>query len=251
MYVQRDLVTLYLQTVFGPLWYVIQPFLTAGMYLFVFSGLVRVPTGVVPPALFYLAGVFLWNYFNACFYATYDIFAANTGVFGKVYFPRLVVPLACLISNLVKVFIQLPVFALVYIIYVWIDGTEGVGPNWTLLLTPVYVFLTGLLSIGVGLICTSLSTKYRDVKFFASFIVQLLMFATPVIYPLSLAPESYRTVLAINPLAYIFEAFKYGCFTDGIFDPSHITLSALCILVVFVVGILMYGRVERNFMDTI
>ena len=216
MYVRRDIVTYYKQTILGPLWFVIQPIFTTLMYMFVFGGLAGISTDGAPQPLFYLSGIMLWNYFSDSFNASSNVFSSNASVFGKVYFPRLVVPLAGLSSNLVKLLIQLVLFILVYAGYT-IAGYP-VQLNATLLLFPFYIFLLAFHALSWGLIVSSLTSKYRDMKFLISFGLQLFMYATPIIYPLSAAGEKFRWALELNPLTPIFEAFKYGCLGCGSFS---------------------------------
>ena len=209
MYIKRDIVTKYKQTILGPVWYVVQPMLTTVIYMFVFGGLAGISTDGVPQPLFYMAGILLWNYFSECFNGSSDIFGQNASVFGKVYFPRLVVPIASMISNLIKMLIQLVLFMVVYLYYaLYTDAQVQMG--WSALLFPLLVVMLALHATSWGLIFSSLTTKYRDLKFLIQFGLQLFMYATPIIYPLSVAPAKYRFILELNPLTPIFEAFKHG-----------------------------------------
>lgn len=249
MYIKRDIVTVYKQTILGPVWYLVQPVLTTIMFMFVFGGLAGISTDDVPQPLFYLAGITMWNYFSACFSACNNVFAANAGVFGKVYFPRLVVPLSAITSNLIKMLIQMALFVAVYIFFV-IKGTT-VGVQWQIVLTPLYVILIAFHALSWGLILSSLTTKYRDLTFLISFGLQLFMYVTPVIYPLSTAPANYQTILALNPLTPIFEAFKYSCFGCGMFDWGGLLYSTAFMLVMLFFSVIVFTRVEKNFMDTV
>ncbi len=249
MYIKRDIVTVYKQTILGPLWYVIQPVLTTIMFMFVFGGLAGISTDEVPQPLFYLAGITLWNYFSAAFTACNNVFAANAGVFGKVYFPRLVVPLSAITSNLIKMLIQMLLFIAVYVVYAFM-GTN-VGVQWQIVLTPFYIFLIAFHALSWGLILSSLTTKYRDLNFLITFGLQLFMYATPVIYPLSTAPANYQAILQLNPLTPVFEAFKYSCFGCGIFDWGGLLYSTIFMLVTLFISIVVFNRVEKNFMDTV
>jgi lipopolysaccharide transport system permease protein len=249
MYIQRDLVTLYKQTILGPLWFLIQPVFTTVMYMFVFGGLAGISTDGAPQPLFYLSGIMLWNYFNECFNGASNTFTANAGIFGKVYFPRLVVPLASLTSNLLKMLIQLVLFIIVYIGYA-ISGFQ-VQLNITLLLFPFYVLLLAFHAMSWGLIISSLTSKYRDLKYLVSFGIQLFMYATPIIYPLSAAGDKYRWALELNPLTPIFEAFKYGCLGCGSFSVGGLVYSTVFMLVTMFISVIVFNRVERNFMDTV
>ena len=249
MYIHRDIVTQYKQTILGPLWYLIQPLMTTVMYMFVFGGLAGISTDGLPQPLFYMSGIVLWNYFNACFTASSEVFTANAGVFGKVYFPRLIVPLSAVTSNLLKMLIQLLIFVGLYI-YFAVNGAP-LHLNVVALLFPVLVVMLAFHALSWGLIFSSLTTKYRDLKFLIQFGVQLFMYATPVIYPLSVAPEKYRSILELNPLTPIFEAFKYGTLGTGSLDWGGLAYSALFMLISLFFAVVIFSRVERNFMDTV
>ena len=252
MYVKRDIVTKYKQTILGPLWYVIQPVFTTIMYMFVFGGLAGISTDGAPQPLFYMAGILLWNYFSETFTLCSDIFSANANVFGKVYFPRLVVPLSIATSNLLKMLIQLVLFILVYLYFKFFtQAGQFLTPHSSLLILPLLVVLPALHSMSWGLIISSLTTKYRDLKFLIQFGIQLFMYATPVIYPLSAAPEKYREIIALNPLTSIFEAFKYSCFGCGSLDLCGLLYSTIFLLVTLFLSVVIFSRTERNFMDTI
>lgn len=249
MYIHRDIVTQYKQTILGPLWYLIQPLMTTAMYMFVFGGLAGISTDGLPQPLFYMSGILLWNYFNACFTASSEVFTANAGVFGKVYFPRLIVPLSAVTSNLLKMLIQLLIFVGLYICFA-VNGAP-LHLNVVALLFPVLIVMLAFHALSWGLIFSSLTTKYRDLKFLIQFGIQLFMYATPVIYPLSVAPEKYRSILELNPLTPIFEAFKYGTLGTGSLDWVGLAYSALFMLVSLFFAVVIFSRVERNFMDTV
>ncbi|MBO4230941.1 MAG: ABC transporter permease [Bacteroidales bacterium] len=249
MYVRRDIVTVYKQTILGPLWFFIQPAFTTIMYMFVFGGLAGISTDGAPQPLFYLSGIMLWNYFSECFNGASNTFTANAGIFGKVYFPRLVVPLASLTSNLVKMLIQLLLFVAVYVYFV-ATGFQ-VALNWAALLFPVLVLMLAFHALSWGLIVSSLTSKYRDLKYLVSFGIQLFMYATPIIYPLSAAGDKYRWALELNPLTPIFEAFKYGFLGCGSLSWGGLLYSMVFMLVTLFFSIIVFNRVERNFMDTV
>ena len=249
MYIRRDIVTFYKQTVLGPLWFLIQPILTTAMYMFVFGGLAGISTDGASQPLFYLSGVMLWNYFSDSFNVSSNVFINNASVFGKVYFPRLVVPLAGLTSNLIKMGIQLILFLLVYVGYL-IAGVP-LHVNATLLLFPFYVLLLAGHAMSWGLIVSSVTSKYRDLRFLVSFGLQLFMYATPVIYPLSVASGKFKFALELNPLTPIFEAFKYGCLGCGSFSVGGLLYSTIFMLVTLFLAVIVFNRVERNFMDTV
>ena len=249
MYVRRDIVTQYKQTILGPLWFFIQPIFTTVMYMFVFGGLAGISTDGAPQPLFCLSGIMLWNYFSECFNRSSDTFTANAGVFGKVFFPRLVVPLSALTSNLIKLLIQLLLFIIVYVAY-RLSGTP-LSLNGAAFLFPLLVALLAFHALSWGLIISSLTTKYRDLKFLISFGLQLFMYATPIIYPLSAASEKYRWALELNPLTPIFEAFKYGCLGCGSLSWGGLLYSTLFMTVTLFLSLIIFNRVERSFMDTV
>ena len=249
MYVRRDIVTFYKQTILGPLWFVIQPILTTAMYMFVFGGLAGISTDGAPQPLFYLSGILLWNYFSDSFNKSSNVFVSNASVFGKVYFPRLVVPLAGLTSNLVKMGIQLVLFILVYIGY-RISGA-ALAINASLLLFPFYVLLLAGHAMSWGLIVSSFTSKYRDMRYLVGFGLQLFMYATPVIYPLSVAGGRFKWALELNPLTPIFEAFKYGCLSCGSLSWGGLLYSTVFMLITLFLAVILFNRVERTFMDTV
>lgn len=251
MYIRRDIVTQYKQTILGPLWYVIQPLFTTIMYMFVFGGLAGISTDGAPQPLFYMAGIVLWGYFSQCFTVSSDVFGTNANVFGKVYFPRLVVPLSGITSNLLKMLIQLGIFIIIYIYYLMTLPAGTLHVNNTLFLFPVLILLIAMHGMSWGLIISSMTTKYRDMKFLVQFGIQLFMYATPVIYPLSAAPEKYRDIIALNPLTPIFEAFKYGCLGCGSLDWGGLLYSTIFMCITLFLSVIIFSRTERNFMDTV
>ena len=249
MFVKRDIVTQYKQTVLGPLWHFINPILTTVMYMVVFGGIARISTDGLPQPLFYLAGISLWNYFSACLYRTSTTFVENEYIFGKVYFPRLIMPVTIIISGLITFFIQLSLFILVYVYYV-VQGFS-VAPNIHILLIPVLILMLAGLALGFGIIISSMTTKYRDLRVFFGFFVQLWMYATPVIYPLSeLSPEK-QWIAALNPVTSIVETFKFATLGQGIFSWSQLGYSFVFMCVVLAIGIVVFNKVQRNFMDII
>ena len=249
MYVKRDIVTVYKQTILGPLWFFIQPIFTTAMYMFVFGGLAGISTDGVPQPLFYLSGIMLWNYFSECFNGASNTFTANAGIFGKVYFPRLVVPLASLTSNLIKMLIQLLLFIVVYVYFVAIGGPVSI--NAAALLFPVLVFMLAFHALSWGLIVSSLTSKYRDLRYLVGFGLQLFMYATPIIYPLSAAGDKFRWALELNPLTPIFEAFKFGVLGSGSLSWGGLLYSFVFMVVMLFFSVIIFNRVERNFMDTV
>lgn len=251
MYVRRDIVTQYKQTILGPMWYVIQPLFTTIMYMFVFGGLAGISTDGAPQPLFYMAGIVLWGYFNECFNVSSDVFGVNANVFGKVYFPRLVVPLSGVTSALLKMLIQLSIFVVIYIYYAVTLPSGSLHINAAVLLFPVLIFMLAMHGMSWGLIISSMTTKYRDMKFLVQFGMQLFMYATPVIYPLSAAPEKYRNIIAMNPLTPILEAFKYATLGCGSLDWGGLLYSTCFMCVTIFFAVVVFSRTERNFMDTV
>lgn len=249
LFVRRDFVAQYKQTILGPLWHFVQPVLTTLMFTVVFGKLAGIPTDGVPPMLFYLAGLTNWNYFSACLTGTANTFVGNQGIFGKVYFPRLVTPLSIVASNMIKYGIQLLLFAGFYI-YFLIQGTQ-IQPNAYILLFPILIVLLAGMGLGFGLIITSMTTKYRDLTVLLGFGVQLMMYATPVIYPLSQVPERYQLYAVLNPMTSVIETFKYGFLGQGTFSWGHLGYSAAFTVVLLLVGVVVFNKTERNFMDTV
>ena len=250
MYVKRDIVTFYKQTILGPLWFVIQPVLTTVMFMFIFGRLAGISTDGIPGPLFYFSGIILWNYFADCLTRNSRVFIDNQHVFGKVYFPRLVVPLSVTISNLVRFLIQ---FAIFLVIYAWYYFSEGsvVKPNIHILLLPLLVLMAAGLSLGFGIIFSSLTTKYRDLTFLLTFAVQLWMYASPVIYPLNTIPANKQWILVLNPMTSVIETFKYGAIGQGVFSWWHLGYSLLFMVVLLFLGVMIFNKVEKGFMDTV
>ena len=251
LFVRRDFVAQYKQTILGPLWHIIQPVLTTIMFLLVFGTIANIPTDDIEPILFYMSGITIWNYFSTCLTATSNTFVANASIFGKVYFPRLVLPLSIVISNIIKFGIQ---FGILILGMLWFAIFENIpiafGINW--LLIPVLVLIMAGTGLGLGIIISSLTTKYRDFAVLIGFAIQLLMYATPVAYPLSfLKNKSYVSLIEWNPLSPIVEGFRYALFSKGNFDILSLTYSFLFMAVVLVIGAVFFSKVERTFMDTV
>ncbi len=250
MFIKRDIVTQYKQTILGPTWYFIQPALTTIMYMVVFGGIAGISTDGLPQPLFYLAGIVLWQYFSECLNKTSATFTQNQHIFGKVYFPRLISPLSNVLSNLVRMSIQFLLFLIVYVYYVAV-GVD-VMPNTYALLLPLLIVMLAGLSLGFGIIISSMTTKYRDLTILFTFIVQLWMYATPVIYPLStITNDKIRMLMGINPLTSIFEAFKYGMLGVGQFSWGGLGYSFGFMVVLLLVGVVVFNKVQRSFMDTV
>jgi lipopolysaccharide transport system permease protein len=249
MFVKRDIVTQYKQTILGPLWFFVNPALTTVMFMIVFSRIAHISTDGLPPPLFYLSGICLWNYFSACLLKTSSTFKDNENIFGKVYFPRLVMPMSTITSCLYTFGIQLILFLLVYVYYL-LAGVS-VAPNIYLLLVPVLVVMLAGLSLGFGIITSSLTTKYRDLSILFTFIVQLWMYATPIIYPLSVMSPKKQWIAALNPVTSIIETFRYATLGTGTFSWTQLSYSFAFMCVVLGIGIVVFNKVQRSFMDTV
>jgi lipopolysaccharide transport system permease protein len=249
LFVRRDFVSVYKQTILGPLWYIIQPILTTVIFTIIFGRIAKLSTDGLPQFLFYLSGTVVWTYFSDCLTKTSNTFITNAQLFGKVYFPRLAVPISILISNLITFVIQFVLF-LGFMAYYWLKGT-GVHPNIWVLFTPVLLLLMAGLGLGFGIIVSSLTTRYRDLRFLVAFGVQLWMYVTPVIYPVSSIPERFRLLIEANPLTSILEAFRYAYLGSGMLNIPNLGYTAIFTLVVLAVGTLLFNRVEATFMDTV
>ena len=249
LFVKRDIITVYKQTVLGPLWYFIQPILTTIMFTIVFGRIAKLSTDGLPPVLFYLSGIIVWNYFAECFKTTSDSFTKNEEIFGKVYFPRVIIPMSVVLSNLVKFAIQFLLFLGIFAYYL-MQGTPLAVSGW-MLLVPLLIGMVAGLSLGFGMIISSLTTKYRDLTFLIVFGIQLAMYATPVIYPLSEAPEKYRLFILANPMTAIIEAFRYVFLGAGSFNVANLLYSFAFMVAVLLVGLLIFNRTEKTFMDTV
>jgi lipopolysaccharide transport system permease protein len=249
LFIKRDITVTYKQTILGPLWFFVQPLLTTLMFLLVFGRIAGIPTDGVPPILFYMGGITIWNYFSESLRLTSDTFIKNAGLFGKIYFPRIVTPLSVVSSNLVKFCIQFVLFLGVYFYYYFTNGQ--IQPNFTLFLLPVYIFILAIMALGFGLIISAMTTKYRDLTFLIQFGIQLWMYITPVIYPISQIPEKYRWVIIANPVSSIVESFKYGFTGSGSFSINRIVYSAIFSFVLFLFSVAIFNRTEKTFMDTV
>jgi len=249
MFVKRDIVTVYKQTILGPIWFFVQPIMTMLVYVVVFGNIAQISTDGIPAPLFYLSGITLWNYFADSFNKTSGTFVSNAGIFGKVYFPRLIVPLSVVTSNVIKFFIQ---FALFLVIWAWfLFTTDRIQPNAWLLSTAYCVLLMAGLGLGFGIIFSSLTTKYRDLTFLISFGVQLAMYATPIIYPMSMLSERYQRILWWNPISHIIEAFKYGFLGAGEASIPGLAYTTAFTLITLFLGVIIFNRTEQTFMDTV
>ncbi|MBJ6367885.1 ABC transporter permease [Snuella sedimenti] len=252
LFVKRDVVTVYKQTILGPLWYLIQPLFTALTFTLIFNKVANIETGTVPPFLFNLAGISVWNYFKNCLQATSDTFRSNAGIFSKVYFPRLISPLSVVISNLIKFGIQLLIFIGFYVYYY----TQGaaVSLNSTLVFFPVLIILMGLLGLGLGMVISSMVTKYRDLKYLLNFGVQLLMYTSAVMYPLALMREKlprFAWLVEYNPMAYVIEAARYMLLSTGTLSVNGIVYTAIVTMSILFIGLVVFNKTEKSFIDTV
>jgi lipopolysaccharide transport system permease protein len=249
LFVWRDFVSFYKQTILGPLWFIIQPLLTTLTFTVIFGNIAQLSTDGLPKILFYLSGITAWNYFSDCLLKTSETFTANSTLFGKVYFPRLAVPVSIVISNLIKFAIQLGLFLGFYFYFLG-RGTTA-RPTSALLLMPLLVLLMAGLGLGSGIIVSALTTRYRDLRFLVQFGTQLLMYSTPVIYPLSKLPAEYRWIMLANPMTPVIETFRYAFLGTGTFSWNLLGISAAVTLLILAAGVLLFNKVERTFMDTI
>ena len=258
LFVKRNIITQYKQTILGPAWFVIQPALTVIMYMIVFGGIAGIPTDGVPRPLFYLAGTSMWAYFSSCLQSTSNTFVNHSGLFGKVYFPRLVMPLASVTSNLLRLSIQFGFFAIVYVAYTIFDPTCQAHLTWFALLLPVLIFMLAGLALGFGTIVSSMTTKYRDLQVLFSFVVSLWMYATPIVYPLSQTKSMtyfgipVHKLMCLNPVTPVIETFKYGFLGSGTFVGWRWLIYSFVVMVILLfLGTLIFNKVQKSFMDTV
>ena len=247
--VKRDFVSFYKQTILGPLWFFIQPLFTTIIFTFIFGNLAGLSTDGLPQPLFYMAGITAWNYFADCLTKTSTVFRDNANIFGKVYFPRLIMPLSIVVSNLVRFGVQMLLFFMMIGYYAYTGADFHL--NAYVLLFPILVLLMALLGLGLGLIITALTTKYRDLAFLITFGVQLMMYATTVIYPLSAAPAAYKWVIELNPMTGIIEAFRYGFLGEGSLTLQTLGYSVIFTLVSLFLGVIIFNKTEKTFVDTV
>lgn len=253
LFVKRDIVTVYKQTILGPLWYFIQPLFTAITFTIIFNNVAGIQTGSIPPFLFNLAGIIIWNYFTSCLNETSDTFKKNASIFGKVYFPRVIMPMATVITNLVKLGIQLLIFVGFYIYFV-ANGTMENTLGLNILFFPFLVVIMGLLGLGMGMLISSMVTKYRDLSFLVSFGVQLLMYVSAVMYPMALIQEKLPNLgwlIAYNPLAYVVETSRYILLNEGTISMGGLLYTVLVTLALFFLGLLIFNKTEKSFIDTV
>ncbi len=249
LFVRRDFVSTYKQTILGPIWFFIQPLLTTLTFILIFGRVAKLSTDGLPMMVFYLAGITVWNYFAQTLTATSTVFKDNAQMFGKVYFPRLTMPLSIVISNLVRFGIQFALFMAVWIYY-FVLG-DAIKPNLYILLTPFLILVMGIMSLGLGMIFSALTTKYRDLAMLLTFGIQLLMYATPVIYPLSSLSDKYKWLIVANPMTSIVETFRYAFLGSGTFNWSYLGYSFIFSLVILFVGVITFNKVQKSFTDTV
>ena len=251
LFVERDFKTFYKQTILGPLWFFIQPLITTLVFTVIFNRVAKIPTDEIPPNLFYMSGIIAWNYFSSCLMLTSSTFTSNAAIFGKVYFPRIIVPLSNVISALTKFLVQLIMFLGFYFYYI-ATGNDQIAPKFeTLIFIPLMILQMALLGQGLGMIISSMTTKYRDLSYLVSFGTQLLMYASPIVYPLSVVPEKYKILIIANPMTPIIEGFRQAFIGQGSFQISMFFVSLSITIAIFLVGILIFNKVEKSFIDTV
>ncbi|MBU0941562.1 MAG: ABC transporter permease [Bacteroidetes bacterium] len=249
MLLKRDFITFYKQTILGPIWFFVQPIMTSLIYVVLFGQVAKLSTDGLPQLAFYLAGITIWNYFADSLTKTSAVFTTNASIFGKVYFPRLIMPLSIVFSGLLKFAIQFGLFIAVVLYYTFIESS--IQPNLWVLATPLLIILMAAFALGLGMIFSSMTTKYKDLSFLLTFGIQLYMYATPVVYPVSAMPEKYQWLVKANPLTGIFECFRYGYLGAGSFTPSSLIFSTITIAILLSIGIVIFNKVEKSFMDTV
>lgn len=250
MFVKRDFLANYKQTVLGPLWFFIQPVLTTIMFTMIFGKFAGLPSDGLPKVPFYLAGLTIWNYFSECFNKTSSVFTSNAGIFGKVYFPRLIMPLSIVVSGLMRLAIQFLLF-ICFLAFYLIKGGTTIMPNMYILLTPLLLIIMAGYALGAGMIFSALTTKYRDLTFLLSFGVQLLMYGSPIIYSVNAVPEKYKSIILANPLSIVVETFRYAYLGTGYFNWSSLGYSFIMMLMLLASGVIIFNKVEQSFMDTV
>ena len=249
MFVKRDFVTFYKQTILGPLWYIIQPLVNTLVFTIIFGKVAKISTDGIPPFIFYMAGTVVWGYFATCLQLTSNTFVKNAQIFGKVYFPRLTIPVANIIIGLFQFGIQFVVFLGFLLYFLW-QGAE-VHPNALIFAMPLLVLQMAVMGLGFGILISSITTKYRDLTFVMTFAIQIWMFATPIVYPLSIVPEKYRLLAVLNPMTSIVECFRAAFLGTSSIELVHIAISVTITLLIFIAGVIMFSRIEKTFMDTV
>lgn len=249
MLVKKEYVTFYKQTILGPIWFFVQPILTTLMYVLLFGQIAKLSTDGTPQMAFYLSGITIWNYFSEALTKTATVFKDNAAVMGKVYFPRLIMPLSIIVSGLMKFAIQFALFIAVVLYFTFVE--HSIHPNVWMLATPFLLLLMAAFSLGLGMIFSSLTTKYKDLVFLLTFGIQLFMYATPVVYSIASIPEKYKWIINANPLTGIFECFRYGFLGSGSFEPTSLLMSTGITVIILVIGVVIFNKVEKSFMDTV
>ncbi len=249
LFVKRDFVAFYKQTILGPLWFLLQPLFTTIVFTIIFGRIAKIPTDGLPQMLFYMCGIVIWNYFADCLNKTSDTFVSNAGIFGKVYFPRLTVPISIVITNLITFAIQFSLF-LSFWSYFYLKGSAIKASPW-ILLTPLLLLQMAALGLGLGILISSLTTKYRDLRYVVGFGVQLWMYATPVVYPMSQIPEKWQWMYAMNPMAAIVETARFAFLGAGSIRPWNLGISLAVTVLILLAGIVLFSRIEKTFMDTV
>jgi lipopolysaccharide transport system permease protein len=249
LFVRRDFIAVYKQTILGPLWFLLQPLFTTIVFTVIFGRIANIPTDGLPPMLFYMAGIVSWNYFSSCLTTTSNTFIANANIFSKVYFPRLTVPISVVIVNFITFAIQFLLF-LGFLLYFYIRGSD-INPSAWMLLTPLLLVQMGILGLGVGILVSSLTTRYRDLTFVVGFGTQLWMYATPIVYPMSQIPERWQWLYALNPMASVIEIFRYAFLGSGSVNLQHFVISIMITIFIFFGGLVLFSRIEKSFMDTV
>jgi lipopolysaccharide transport system permease protein len=251
IFVKRDIISIYKQTILGPIWFLFGPLFTVFTYTFIFGEIAKISTDGLPGPLFYISGTLLWNYFQGCFNGTSTVFSANASVFGKVYFPRLVVPISLILSNLLKLGLQFLTYLFFYFYYRFSGNYDFISLNKTILFIPVIILILATLGLGLGLIVSSMTSKYRDLTMIIGVVMTLVMYASPIMYPSSSIPEIYKPYLSLNPISPLIEAFRYAFTSTGEFQFSGLVYSVLFTIIVLVLGIFVFNKTEKTFMDTI
>ena len=250
IYFHRNIITEYKQTILGPIWIFIPPVITTLLFTVVFGKIAQLSTDGLPGPLFYMSGIVIWNYFSSCFSGTSNSLSGNAGLFGKVYFPRIIIPVATLLSGLVRFFIQFILF-LCILIYYTINGNVEFFPNmYLVILFPLLIIIMGVQGLGYGLLFSAITTKYRDLRYLIGYCMRLLMYASPIIFPLSIVPDNYRIFILLNPITSVIEIFRYISLGNGQIDLFGLLYSITFTFIIFIAGLLIFNRVEKNFIDT-
>jgi len=250
IFIKRDFTTFYKQTVLGPLWYFLQPLITTIVFTIIFNKVAKLSTNQIPPMLFYMSGVIAWNYFSNCLLQTSSTFTSNAELFSKVYFPRIIVPLSQVISALLRFFVQLVMFFIFYVYFI-LSGFSIEPAYQILIFLPIMIIQMAILGKGIGMIVSSLTTKYRDLSHLVTFGTQLLMYASPIVYPLSIVPDNYRYIILANPMTSVIEFFRYAVFNNGNININMILYSLGMTIVIYFIGLLIFNKIEKNFIDTV